>query len=250
MRSLLLVGVTGCLCFGQSVSIGAVGGIRLTEDIRSGQIDESIPNRISAAGATTSESKRYVVGPAIELGLPLDLALEFDALYRHEGYRSRFDVSISPLFNPIGPFGGIQFDRERANSWEFPLLLKYKMRLPMIKPYVEAGYAHRIINGSIDDYLLLFRAPPEFGGASFREYSSTNWRGSHGVVGGLGVQFAFGRWVFSPEARYTRWNNAAVREFDLGRALLSGGGLQGGLPGFESARNQVDLQIGLRWKVH
>jgi hypothetical protein len=248
MRLLLLVGVTGCLCFAQSVSIGAVGGNRLTDDIRSAQINESIPDQFSAAGGTTSESKRYVVGPAVELGLPFSLALEFDALYRREGYRTRFDVSISPLLNRIGPFGGIRFDRERANSWEFPLLLKYKMRLPVIKPYVEAGYAHRIINGSIDDFLLI-APPPGFGpGRSFSGSSNTNWRGSHGAIVGLGVQLAFGRLIVSPEARYTRWNNAAIRESGFGQAL--GGVPESGLPGFESARNQVDLQIGFRWKVH
>lgn len=248
MRLLLLVGVTGCLCFAQSVSIGALGGIRLTDDIRSGQINESFTDRFSAAGGTTSESKRYVVGPTVELELPFSLALEFDALYRREGYRTRFDISISPLVNSIGPFGGIQFDRERANSWEFPLLLKYKIRLPVIKPYVEAGYAHRIIEGSIDNILLIAPPPGFSGGRGFNGSSNTNWLGSHGAVAGLGVQLAFGRLIVSPEARYTRWNNAAIRESVFAPAVA--GFLESGLPGFESARNQVDLQIGFRWRVH
>jgi len=139
MRILLLYTAGGCICLAQSLSVGAIGGIRLTDDIRSGQINASTSGQISVAGGTMSESRRYVVGPAVEIGLPFRLALEFDALYRREGYRTDLRVSIPPSVNPFGPFGGTQFDRARANSWEFPLLLKYKIPLRVIKPYVEVG---------------------------------------------------------------------------------------------------------------
>jgi hypothetical protein len=244
MRILLLYTAGGCICLAQSLSVGAIGGIRLTDDIRSGQINASTSGQISVAGGTTSESRHYVVGPAVEIGLPFRLALEFDALYRREGYRTDLRVSIPLSVNPFGPFGGTQFDRARANSWEFPLLLKYKIPLRVIKPYVEVGYANRIIRGSIDSDLFLFSPPPTPGGRDFRSYSDTDWRDSLGEVAGLGVQFAFGRLLVSPEARYTRWNNTAIRGFTFG--TLS----QYGLPAFESSRNQVDLQIGLRWNFH
>src|ERR1700687_3368158 len=97
------------LCFGQSFSVGVKGGIRATDDL---------------SGDATSESKRYVVGPAVEIALPLNLGIEFDALYRRGGYRSSF-----------GNFAGSFTDRERANSWEFPILLKYRVPVPIIQPY-------------------------------------------------------------------------------------------------------------------
>src|SRR5690349_7233262 len=101
---LLLMFVSACLCFGQSLSIGVKAGIRTMDDI------ENFTGE--ASGRATSESKRYTVGPLLELGLPFGLGVEFDALYNREGY----DASFSN-------FGGSSFERERANSWQFPLLL-------------------------------------------------------------------------------------------------------------------------------
>jgi hypothetical protein len=69
-------------------------------------------------GAATSESKRYVVGPEVEVGLPLGLGVEVDALYRREGYSSLFSN-----------FAGSNYSQERANSWEFPMLLTIQIRV-------------------------------------------------------------------------------------------------------------------------
>jgi len=252
MRLLVLIGVSGCLSFAQSLSIGAIGGIRITDDIRSsGQTKGADPGRPVVSGGTTSESRRYVVGPAIEVGLPFRLALEFDALYRPEGYRSDVYVSSTARILPGGgPIAGNTRSRERADSWEFPILLKYKIPLPVIAPYVEAGYAHRIIRGSIDAnefvHLVQTFQPLDVQIDFPTQQSSTNWRDSQGVVSGLGVQFTFGHWLVSPEVRYTRWNNAAIQ----GAPAFARPGLAGIGPGFESARNQVDVQLGLRWKTH
>jgi len=92
---LSLLFVTACACVGQSLTLGVVGGGRLTDDF---------------TGAGTPESKRYVFGPAVEIGLPLGLSVEVDALYRREGF---FHVG-----------GGMELsDNQRGNSFEFPILL-------------------------------------------------------------------------------------------------------------------------------
>ncbi len=83
-------------------------------------------------------SKRYVVGPAVEIGLPFGLAVEADALYRRAGFQtsaSNGDYNI--------------FAVEHANLWEIPILLKYRFPFPLAKPFLEAGYAPRITGGSI-----------------------------------------------------------------------------------------------------
>jgi hypothetical protein len=68
--------ITSCLCPGQSFSIGGIGGGTPTDDL-------------TGAGAV-SASKRYVIGPALDIGLPLGFGVEADALYRREGYQSPF----------------------------------------------------------------------------------------------------------------------------------------------------------------
>src|ERR1035437_6018056 len=124
--------LTACACFGQSLSVGAIGGVRGTDDL-------------TGAGAT-SVSKRYVVGPALEIGLPLGFGVEVDALYRREGYQTGW-----------GNFAYSVVSGERANSWEFPMLLKYHLPFPKIKPFLEAGIAPRTIRGTIRSEFRLQR---------------------------------------------------------------------------------------------
>jgi hypothetical protein len=75
-----------CQCFGQSISVGAMGGVLTTNDLTD--------------NGATSVSKRYVVGPAVDIGLPFGLGVEIDALYRREGYQSYFATS-APAFSPM-----------------------------------------------------------------------------------------------------------------------------------------------------
>jgi len=193
-----------CACYSQSLSLGVAGGGRLTDDI---------------AGNATSESKRYLVGPEVELGLPFGLAVEVDGIYRREGFSSTLlapDVS-----NNVNG---------RANSWEFPILLKYKTAFPVVKPFVEAGYAPRFISGTET-------------GASCGNINplcqplatNTSWSTSHGLVLGGGVQVGLGPLHISPEVRYTRWNNSAIGVTQIFS--------------FHSTQNQLDALVGITWKV-
>ena len=164
-RFLPLLALSSSLCSGQSLSIGVKGGVRANDDI---------------TGDATSESKRYTVGPMVELGLPLRLSIEVDALYRREGYRTSF-----------GNFAGGFDDRERSNSWEFPMVLKYRLAFPVVSPYVEAGYAPRVISGSVDSNAFSINL-----GTGERTFSRlhlpTHRDTSHSVVIGTGIQFGLG----------------------------------------------------------
>ena len=209
MRSALLL-ING-LCIGQSLVIGLKGGVRATDDV---------------TGDATTESKRYIAGPMVEIGLPLGLGVEFDALYHHHGYRTAF-----------GNFAGSSFSRERANSWEFPLLLKYRLPLPGIKPYVGAGYAARTIHASIDSvgYTIDLRN----GQATFGStHSDPKWDIGGGAVVTAGVELRVSRLRLSSEFRYTHWTGAPINV----------AGSQG--YGYQSNENQLDVLVGIGWKVH
>jgi hypothetical protein len=197
-------------CFGQEVSVGVIGGAMATDDL-------------TGAGAT-SVSKRYVVGPTVEIGLPLRLEVEVDALYRREGYQTSFSGQLSTIFAD-----------ERANSWEFPILLKYRFPSPVARPFLEAGYAPRVIHGSISSNGTDDFAPT--GPQYYASRAGTNWPLSHGIVVGGGVRFAIGRLHLSPELRYTRWSNSAISgSYDDG-------------PSWQSTQNQVDVLLGVAWRI-
>ena len=161
--------------------------------------------------AATSVSGRYVLGPKLDIGLPFGLGFEVAALYRRQGYQA-------------SSFYSGQFD-EHANSWEFPMLLKYKLPFPRIKPFLEAGYAPRVINGTVHYYT---------NGTT----DDTDYPTSEGIVVGGGVQFGIGRLRLAPAVRYTHWNNTPV-------VVYFGNG-----PQSQTTQNQADILLGISWKLH
>jgi hypothetical protein len=79
---------------------------------------------------------RYLIGPEVEVRLPLGLSVEFDALYRHFSY-TNFEQFTGTTVTTTGSSG----------NWEFPLVAKYRFRTGRIRPYVEAGVAWDALAG-------------------------------------------------------------------------------------------------------
>jgi hypothetical protein len=202
---LLLAGTTGC--WAQAIAVGAIGGIRATGDT-----------------PYVGESKRYAVGPAVAVGLPHGFGIEVHAIYRREGYSQYF---------PVFPIPGYGFEHERSNSWEFPILAKY--RLPLHRFHVEAGYAPRTLHGTLSENTVAYVLQ----GASVQTLtlvpvfnhtaSPIDYPVSHGFVAGGGVHFALGRLSLALVIRYTHWNNA--------------------VPLGDSPQNQVDVLLGIGLRV-
>ena len=214
----MTIGVlAGCACCGQSLSIGVIGGVRGTDDL-------------TGQGAT-SASKRYAVGPALDIGLPLGFGLEADALYRREGYHSFFSTA------PYTVFGAASDTyEERADSWEFPILVKHRLPFRVAMPFLELGYVPRVIHGSISTtYVDLAPAPIPY--PPQHSTDSTRWPVSHGLVIGGGIRFRFGRLRFSPVVRYTRWTSSPISQPDPA------------FPAWQSAQNQVDVLLDIAWRI-
>jgi len=166
----------------------------------------------------------------VEIRLLLRLSFEFDALYRRFGFtgytRSVFGNSVT---------------RERANSWEFPMMVKYNLPVILAHPFVGAGYAPRAIHGtdvSSGSFLSgISQDPP----ASifthfFNQRSDTNYSLTHGLVVSGGVNLSAGHVRFSPELRYVHWNAPFLNDFG------GDGSFQ-----FVSRQDEFLVLIGLSW---
>jgi opacity protein-like surface antigen len=200
---LLIVGLFTAPVFSQRFSIGVKAGARLTDDLQT-------------SGQRVSESKRYTVGPAVQLKLLTRLSLEFSALYKRVGTSSYYAM-----------FGEQYRSRDRSNSWEFPILARYNLLRRFPTPYVSGGYAFRTISGSgTYETIGAFHPTP-----SVSNYS-THYRNSSGLVVGGGVEFNAWFLKISPEFRYTRWFNRA----------FSTSGSHGTYS--ESAQNQMEALVG------
>ncbi len=177
-------------------------------------------------GYSATESPFYLVGPTIDVSLPWrSLSFEADALYHRFGVSWAFTTDLAT--------GGTASARERANWFEFPLLLKFRSSAGL---FVSGGVSPRILGGrrghmDIVDYDRQGNLiqdvhqdyTPDYGGPSL------------GLVGGAGGEFATGRHQFTAELRYTRWLS---RPIDL---VLSQGSQ------IRSDQNQLSLLLG--WSI-
>jgi len=150
--------------FGQIFSFGVTGGLGLTDGIQ---------NQTTDGYHFYSDSKDYVVGPMIALGLPFHLSVELDALYR--------PLSLDSY---IALENGVNTATAHAHvtTWEFPVLAKYKFPLPIVKPFLELGPS--------------FRTAGNLNSTSPSHY---------GVTLGGGVEAHLLKLKIAPEIRYTHW---------------------------------------------
>jgi hypothetical protein len=171
-----------CFCrvspdaFGQHLSFGLVGGVSITNDfgneatgfivLLNGEV-QTIRSRFY------STSKDYIIGPMMELELPLHLSVEADGLYR----------PLNFTFAGVRPDGSLSsISPNTVVTWEFPILAKYKFPSRIVKPFVELGPS--------------FRSSGNLNGAAPSTYGGTL---------GFGVEMHVLKLKIAPVVRYTHW---------------------------------------------
>jgi hypothetical protein len=158
----------GGAAFAQPFSVGVKGGVPFTGAFS----DVTSPDQIIH---TFSESNEYIVGAMIELHLPLGLSVEADGLYHPLNFASENLASALGVFRSV----------TNISSWEFPIVGKFRLPFPIVKPYAELGPTFRHVGGNLT------------------YFSNT------GLTAGIGVEVKLGRVRVGPEIRYTRWGGDA-----------------------------------------
>jgi OmpW family len=161
----------------QLVSVGVLGGVRLTDGFR-----------------FNDESRIYDVGPSVEVRLPAGFAVEADALYQRVGYSQAF-INFVQTSPGVYQSQGVYEYRERGNQWEFPLLGKYyfRPRSESWNPFVGIGPSFRT-GGFHADF-----GPPSGGHSDFILGAET------GAAVAAGLRLKVGPIALAPQARYTYW---------------------------------------------
>lgn len=171
----------------QPISFGVRGGVPFTGEFT---------KTIGVDTSTSSGPVSYLVGPMVEVHLPLGFSVEGDGLY----HPLRFTQTIVV---------GTAFQNHYTfQSWEFPVLVKYRfLHTPIVKPLVEAGPTFRATGQALDS---------TFSKAGF-------------VLGG-GVEVKLGHFRIEPELRYIRWgSDSTVNGADFAPSNLNQGELTVGL---------------------
>jgi hypothetical protein len=189
-NAVLLVYLTGtCVAYGQRISYGVEGGVSTLEPTRENQ----------------DESRRYVVGATIEVGLWRGFAVEADFLYRHNGFSDRFN------FGPVILGGSDQSqvsvvsasNRIRLDVFELPVLGKYYFRRDAkVQPFVLTGYSFRKALTNVDSSTTIQSST----GLSTQASNFSDWTSADvGATFGVGLRWRTGRISLKPEIRYTYW---------------------------------------------
>lgn len=200
MRSLFLLFLSVGAAMCQPFSFGVRLGVPLTDFF----------NTVESSNYTfNATTDRYIVGPTAELHLPFGFGLEVDALYRHMSYTGS------------GLIGSITSSSVNSGDWEFPVLLKYRFPMKIVRPYVDGGVAWDKLFGltqSVKD--------------SIANQSPTvvNQNTTAGFVLGGGLDIHVIKIHLMPELRYTRWGSA---QFSDPSGLL------------HSTQNQAEFLLGI-----
>ncbi len=196
-RTWVLLLACASVCPAQSLSVGLKGGVPLNNALKADKTRSYF-----------SDKAPCVIGPAVELGLTAGLAAESGLLFRRVEY-------------------GAENSRTRGESWEIPLLVKYRAAGVLSRPFLLAGVSFR--------RLARFEQKTAEAGSSLlvevtdhpEELKS---RFTAGPTVGAGLEFHLPRVRLSAEFRYTRWG---------------GSGFRSPAGGLSTQLNQADLLLGI-----
>ena len=208
MRSVLFLLLGAAAASAQPFSAGLKVGLPLNDFIDTVQ---------SGSFKASSYTNRYILGVTAQLNLPLGLAIEGDALYRHFNYQS-----ASTLVDAVTSAYAT------SNAWEFPLLLKYRFPSHIVRPYVDGGVAWDTIQG-LSETITATLAPSHTTTTTVSNPPELAHSTTMGVVFGVGLEVKALIIKISPEIRYTRWTN---QHFTLANAL-------------NSNQNQAEFLVGI-----
>lgn len=183
--------------YAQHISIGIKAGVPLTDVVEAK----------SAELPFQAKTKRYTIGPVVDIGLPLGFGVEFGAMYK------RFDQnSVAVTITGFTTIGETSFPIQRTadmsavgHSWEFPVAVQYHFSKSIIRPYVEGGISFNHLGATYDFENASFPSPvprqPPFTIAPIRSSF-----GRAGGLLGMGVDLKFHVIHVTPGLRYTHYN--------------------------------------------
>jgi Outer membrane protein beta-barrel domain len=188
-RFLILATFLSSTCVAQQrrLSFGFQGGWSLTEP----------------SSAYRDESRRYLVGGAVEYRFFRNISAEVNFLYRRSGFSNYVKFGF-PEPVPDQTLLSESTLRVRADVLELPVMFKYHFRQDArLQPFLLTGYSFRKA-WEQRAYSAAYRQPD--GSVRTEAFKDSDWSPIDvGSVFGAGLRWSVGRIALQPEFRYTYW---------------------------------------------
>jgi hypothetical protein len=228
------------VCANAQFQFGVEAGVPLTDTLSATQ------SQPIALDAYSSQTKLLLIGPTVGFNLPWRFRIEADALYQRINYEHTF-LLCSSLENCPNYYQN--FSSSRADRLQFPLLLQYQLKIPLLKPFVEAGPSFSLIRHGQNEFLehanyLLVPGESQTFRYATAQLSELQHPVVAGVVAGIGLEFHPAFFHIRPELRYTRWGTSqfsaasGYRSTDAVELFVTA-------PSISSKRDQVDFVLGI-----
>lgn len=151
---------------------------------------------------------KFTIGPTVEFKPPIiPIRIVADALYKQVnvshwepaagGLNPGQGTVVLPGTDILAPPPG-QIVQSTSRAWDFPIMARVELPIPIARPFIGAGPTFRYIPF----------------------YSSDNWQ--KGVVAGAGIRFNIGFVKITPELRYSNFRASGPRGVDNQGEFLMG----------------------------
>ncbi|MBS1835885.1 MAG: outer membrane beta-barrel protein [Acidobacteria bacterium] len=197
-------------------SLLAIGGLALLhaqQPVSYGvKIGTPLNDSVSTTASTSSSPGRWTGGPFVELHLPLRLSLEFSALYRSGRENA---TRVLPFGQNLNPY--LFTSTDKIQTWDFPLLLKYRFGGRAIRPFVGAGAAWSYRRSQFEAVLSCLGVqdscrPPMFSSDPAPSHIKSSLT-RFGPAASAGFDIKTRAVTISPEVRWNRaFSGSGVRE--------------------------------------
>ena len=138
--------------FAQHISVGIKAGVPLT-DVLEATTGGDLPFQ--------AQTRRYTIGPVMDIGLPLGFDLEFGAMYKRVDQKS-IALTITgflPLEEITVPIEQRAVISAIGHSWELPVAVQYRFSKSSIRAYVEGGISFNHLGNVYNFANASFRSP-------------------------------------------------------------------------------------------
>lgn len=208
MRSWLMLAAAPLAA--QNISFGVRAGVPLTHVVETAK---------EGLNGFEHKPNRWVLGPTVEVRLPLGVGFTVDALYR----RLTYDVLGTTINSGTGREEPVVLGQSHG-LWQFPVMLKYRAGVGPFRPFVAGGVSFSRITGIAAAGNCVVSLGRRCAVLSMKDSST-------GLTFGAGLDAKLPGIRLAPEIRYTRIGSAYLQSESP--SLLS------------SRRNQFEFLLGI-----